>query len=115
METTAAGKIYPPMHQRTSRIDLKGDLDISRVHEVIDALTGLVEADRVVVSCIDATSMDSSFLTAMMRFRREFMSRGKDPHDIIIVVNPKMRRILEITGLVKTLTVVTSDPDATPA
>lgn len=66
--------------------------------------------DRVIVDCSKVTVIDSSVITALMRYRRRFQDAGKDPVDIIIVVNPSVRRIFEITGLNRVLTIV-SAPD----
>lgn len=56
----------------------------------------------------NATLIDSSIIAVLMRYRRAFMDAGKDGLDIVVVVPPVFRRIFEITGLVKLLTIVTA-------
>lgn len=41
-----------------------------------------------------------------MRYRRTFVDAGKDAHEIVIIVQPQLRRVFEITGLMKSLTIV---------
>lgn len=56
----------------------------------------------------NATLIDSSIIAVLMRYRRSFMDAGKDGLDIVVLVPPVFRRIFEITGLVKLLTIVTA-------
>lgn len=90
------------------RIELAGDLDLYRRDEVASAFPPPETTNRLIVDMRNATLVDSSIIAVLMRYRRSFMDAGKDGHDIIVVVPAVFRRIFEITGLVKLLTVVTA-------
>jgi anti-anti-sigma factor len=94
--------------ERTARISLAGDLDIYRRDEIVAMFPFAESIDRVIIDLREATSLDSTILSAFMRYRRTFVDAGKDPHEIVIVVNPQLRRVFEITGLLNSLTVVSA-------
>lgn len=101
------------------RIELSGDLDLYRRDEVASAFPPPETIERLIVDMRNATLIDSSIIAVLMRYRRTFMDAGGDGHDIIVVVPAVFRRIFEITGLVKLLTVVTApasnvDDEQTP-
>ena len=91
----------------TAQVELSGDLDLSRAKALYGELRAFIGVPRIVINCANATFIDSSILTVFMRFRRQFAEAGGDPHEIIVVVPPKLRRIFEISGLAKTMTIVT--------
>lgn len=101
--------------ERTAQITLEGSLDIYRRDEITALLPAPGSADRVVIDCSSATSIDSTILTALMRYRRRFASAGADPVNIIIVVNPNLRRVFEIAGLTRVLTIVSAPSRAKDA
>lgn len=90
------------------RIELSGDLDLYRRDEVSSVFPPPDTIERLIVDMRNATLIDSSIIAVLMRYRRQFMDAGRDGHDIIVVVPAVFRRIFEITGLVKLLTVVTA-------
>src|SRR5438270_5761420 len=92
----------------TAQVELTGDLDLNRAKSLYSELCALIGAQRVVIDCTGASFIDSSILTTFMRFRRQFMEAGGDPFEIVIVVRPRLRRIFDITGVVTTMTIVTS-------
>lgn len=98
--------------EEAAQVDLTGDLDFNRAKSLYNELMRFVNAPRVVINCVYATYIDSSILTSLMRFRRQFMETGGDPLEIVVFVPPSLRRIFEITGLVTTMTVVTVEPAA---
>lgn len=87
---------------------MSGDLDVYRRDEISAALPSAESTDRLVLDLRDATIIDSSILAILMRYRRSFIDAGKDPHEIVIIVQPQLRRIFEITGLMKSLTIVSA-------
>lgn len=94
--------------ERTARIAFAGDLDVYRRDEIVASLPPADSIDRLIIDLREAAIIDSTILSAFMRYRRTFVEAGKDPHEIIIVVKPQLRRIFEITGLMKTLTIVSA-------
>jgi anti-anti-sigma factor len=97
--------------ESAAQVELTGDLDLNRAKSLYNELCAFVGAKRVVINCTRASFIDSSILTAFMRFRRQFIEADGDPFEIVIVVPPHLRRIFEITGLVKTMTIVTATED----
>lgn len=100
--------------ERTAQIRLEGGLDIYRREEIAALLPEPGSFDRVVLDCTAATSIDSTILTLLMRYRRNFASAGGDPVNIIIIVEPALRRTFDIAGLSRVLTIV-SAPSRTQA
>jgi len=90
------------------RVKLEGGLDIYRRDEIAALLPAPGSVDRVIVDCSDATSIDSTVLTLLMRYRRSFAAAGGDPINIVVVVEPSLRRIFEIAGLTRVLTIVSA-------
>lgn len=94
--------------ERTATLRFEGGLDIYRRDEIERALPEPGTVDRVIIDCSGATSIDSTVLTLLMRYRRSFASAGGDPVNIVIVVEPSLRRIFEIAGLTRMLTIVSA-------
>lgn len=94
--------------ERTATLRLEGDLDIYRRDEIEARLPAPGSAERVVIDCSAATSIDSTILTMLMRYRRRFAAAGGDPVNIVIVVEPSLRRTFEIAGLSRVLTIVSA-------
>jgi anti-anti-sigma factor len=97
------------------RIVLAGELDVYRREEVAAAFPPPESVDRLVVDMRDATLIDSSIIAFLMRYRRRFVECGGDATDIVVVVPPVLRRVFEITGLVKLLTIVSAAPESATA
>jgi anti-anti-sigma factor len=102
--------------ERTATLRLEGDLDIYRRDEIQSRLPAPGSVDRVIIDCSAATSIDSTILTMLMRYRRSFASAGGDPVNIVVIVAPSLRRIFEIAGLTRMLTIVSAPgrPTAAP-
>jgi anti-anti-sigma factor len=94
---------------RTFRVTLSGDLDVYRTADIASMLRSASSADRVVIDCTGARFADSTFVLALMRFRREFVEAGGDPLNIVIIASGAVRRILEISGLLKIMTVLSEN------
>lgn len=100
-------------NERVVRIELAGDLDVYRRREIEFALPAPASIDELIVDMRGATIIDSSAIAVLMRYRRTFVEAGGDGTRIVIIVPPNLRRIFEITGLVKLLTVVTASASST--
>lgn len=97
---------------RVASVVLKGDLDIDRRDEIVALLPSPNRAERVVIDCTEVNSIDSVILTVLMRYRNQFVESGHSPFDLVVVVNPSLRRIFEITGLTAKMSVVTASAQA---
>ena len=95
--------------QLTAHVAFAGDLDVYRRDEIAASLPQAETADRVVVDMREVTTVDSSIIAVFMRYRRSFLDAGGDAHEIVLIVRPQLRRIFEITGLTRSLTVVTAE------
>jgi anti-anti-sigma regulatory factor len=51
-------------------------------------------------------SMDSTIVGLLMRFRRQYAEAGHDPLDVVIIASPNVRRMLEIVGMTKQVTIL---------
>jgi anti-anti-sigma factor len=101
-------------NERSISVVLTGDLDISRRQEIESQLPDVNSADRVVIDCSAATSIDSSILTVLMRYRRRFQQSGKDPLDMIVIASAGIRRMFEVAGLSKLVTVISAPSEPAP-
>lgn len=99
---------------RTAEVLLTGDLDIHNCESVSSALPQPGTVDRVVVDCSGVTSIDSSVVTVLMRYRRAFAAAGGDPLNIVFIASRQARRIFEITGLVRCMTVINAPEESQP-
>lgn len=97
-------------HVRTARLSLTGDLDLYRRDEVAAQLPAPGTVDRVLIDCRGVETMDSSILTLLMRYRRSFQAAGGNPLEIVVIVTPPVRRLFEVAGVTKVITVVTAPP-----
>jgi len=97
--------------ERTARITLDGDLGIYNRAHVESLLPDVESIDRLILDCTNATSVDSSVLTLLMRYRRRFVEKGGDPFEIVIIASPSVRRMFEVAGLSRLLTVINSNPE----
>lgn len=100
---------------QSTYVELQGDLSLERQAEIEAALPAVDPNVRVVLDCSRVSSADSSVIRIFMRFRRAYAEAGGDPQtNIIIIASPQMRRLLEIVGLSRWVTVVNA-PVAPPA
>lgn len=101
--------------ERTARISFAGDLDVYRRDDVAAALPPVQNIDRLIIDLRETALIDSTILSVLMRYRRTFVEAGHDAHDIIIVVKPQLRRVFEITGLTRSLTIVSAGDEVSSA
>jgi anti-anti-sigma factor len=94
---------------------LDGELDLATAPQLTNTAMGLIDAGAsdVIVDARRLTFCDSSGLTAFVRIANRLdTGAGR-----LAIVAPQtiVRRVLEISGLVETLMVVDSVPDAVAA
>lgn len=95
--------------ERTERITLSGNLDVYSKQHVESLLPDPGQCERLIIDCSRVAIFESAILTVLMRYRRRFEEAGRDPFDIVVIVTPSVRRIFDITGLSRALTVVTAE------
>jgi anti-anti-sigma factor len=96
--------------EQAARIELAGDLDLYRRDEIAALFPPPEHTGRVIIDMRKATMIDSTVIATLMRYRRAFVDAGNDAHDIVLIVPPQFRRVFEITGLVRLLTIITGEP-----
>lgn len=92
--------------ERIIRIEFGGDLDIYKRDIFVNALPTPGRFDRLVLDCSKVTSIDSTIITSLMRYRHAFENAGGDAHEIVLVVTEPIWRIFDIAGLTRVLTLV---------
>jgi anti-anti-sigma factor len=90
----------------TALVHLRGELDISKREQVSAALPSPPYPDRIIINCSAVTYADSTVIKLFMELRRLFVEAGHDPHKIVIIASPQVRRVFEMAGLDKALTIV---------
>jgi anti-anti-sigma factor len=85
--------------------DLSGELDVSGIHRLWDALAALREEGHrhVVLDLSDLDFLDAAGLGALVRADRVFRDAGAEL--VLTGLRPAQRRLLEITGLDRALLV----------
>ncbi len=63
-------------------------------------------AGRIVLDFARVTSIDSTILAALMLYRQRRIIAGGNPLEVIAIVNPRLHRLFEITGIVRAITVL---------
>lgn len=91
---------------RTVVIEFDGDLDMTRASEIDDKVPDLHDVDRLVLDLSNALSVDSSFIAQIMTLRRKYLRSGGDQLDIVVIAPANIRRVLELTGVARVVTVV---------
>lgn len=92
--------------EKTTILTFEGTLDVYRRDEIAAQLPDPHEKARVVFDCARVGSMDSTIVGLLMRFRRQFAESGHDGHDVVIIASPNVRRMLEIVGMTKQVTIL---------
>jgi anti-sigma B factor antagonist len=85
------------------RVSPVGELDAHNCGEVGDALRSAAEGTSAANAVIDASGLsfiDSSAISELLRLREELADDGGSL--VMIEVQPSVRRVLEITGLLET-------------
>lgn len=91
---------------RTVRIVFEGVLDIHRAESVESALPKPDDVDRVVIDCTAVRSIESTVITVFLRYRRAFIEAGRDPLNIVFIASEPVRRIFDVAGVTKVMTVI---------
>lgn len=96
-----------PDESQTQRVALEGDLDLNRKREVERLLPPPDPNKRVVIDFSRVTSVDSAVIRVFMHYRRQYIEAGGDAlANIVIIVSPQVRRVFDITGLSRWVTVI---------
>ena len=91
---------------RTVVIEFDGDLDLTRTGEIEQKVPDLHQVDRLVLDLSAAHSVDSSFIAQIMTLRRQYLRTGGDQLDIVVIAPANIRRVLELTGVARVVTVL---------
>jgi anti-anti-sigma factor len=94
--------------ERIVRVEFGGDLDVYKRDIFVNALPTPGHIDRLIIDFSRVPSIDSTIITALMRSRHAFEEAGGDPHEIILVVTEPVRRLFDIAGLTRILTLVSA-------
>jgi anti-sigma B factor antagonist len=79
-------------------VSVTGEVDLSTSAPLREALDQAVaEGPNVVVDLSGVTFLDSTGLGDLVRARESALSRGGELH--LVLTQPRIRRVLEITGL----------------
>lgn len=95
--------------EQTRVVTLRGHLDVYACKEVESQLPEPLTCERVVIDCSQAESIDSSVITVLLRYRRRFEGAGREPLNIVVVAAPNIRRVFEVTGVSRLLTVIAAN------
>jgi anti-anti-sigma factor len=112
MRTVRSGELPELKDERTVHVAFAGDFDVYRRDEFISSLPPPEGIERLVIDMREVGIIDSTFIAALMRYRRSFIDAGGDGVEIVVVAPPQLRRIFQITGLTKMLTIVTAEADS---
>jgi anti-anti-sigma regulatory factor len=100
----------------THVVRLHGDLSLADQKRIWSLLPPPETIGRLVLDCSDASSLDSTIIVLIMRYRRRFMMAGRNPLDIVAIVPPRIERVFVLTGLTRAITVMPSEHrTATPS
>jgi anti-anti-sigma regulatory factor len=100
---------------KTARVVLSGDIVVYRSGTIAAKLPDPSSVSRVIVDCSSVSYADSTFVTALIRYRRAFVEAGNDPLNIVIIAGQSVQRIFEILGLTRSFTFVAPKNGATAA
>ena len=89
-------------------ITFAGELGLNERDEFVDTLPPAGAAVRVVLDLTLVPSVDSTILAALMLYRQRRIIAGGSPFDIVAIVNPRLQRIFDLTGVSRSITVVPS-------
>ena len=81
-------------------VDVAGDIDLHSAPELREALSRLVDSDttrQVTLDLSDVTFLDSMALGVILGAKKRLVASGRDLE--LVVGNPDIRRIFEITML----------------
>lgn len=90
-------------------IVLSGDLGMVDYKDLEARLPAPAETLRLVIDCSSVTSMDSTVIALLMRYRQRLLIAGGDPSRIVILATPRLERLFDLTGVSRSMTVLPSE------
>lgn len=63
---------------------------------------------RVVIDCSKVRTIDTAVIAELMSYRARWVMRGRDPLDLVLVLNEDVRHLFDLTGASRTMTVLRS-------
>ena len=90
---------------------LHGDLGMFDQKRIEDKLPAPESGLRLVIDCSAVTSMDSTIIALLMRYRQRLQIAGGDPSNIVVLATPRLERLFELTGISRAMTVLPARPE----
>lgn len=98
---------------RTLSVHVKGELDLVTAHEFRESVDKMIEemaAVNLIIDLTDVNFIDSSGLGVILgRFRKITANDGKI---VLTGLNPNLKRILELSGILSFIPVSTNETEA---
>jgi len=93
-------------------LGVRGEIDVATSPELGDLLTGLITAgtELVIVDLTEVTFIDSTGLGVLVGAVGDMRARGGDLR--LVVTQPQIIKLLELTGLDEVFTVMSDASDA---
>jgi anti-sigma B factor antagonist len=93
-----------------SLLHAEGEIDVASAPEFHAGLSDLVGQGTVIVDLSDVSFIDSTGLGVLVGIEKQMRENG---HDLrLVVTQPQITRLLELTGLDEVFTVLTNTKDA---
>ena len=94
-------------------VKLSGDLDVEMLPRATKLLRALDDADVAVIDMRSVTYLDSAALGMLMSARQRVFARGGEMR--IVSADPRLKRLLTVTGIDKSVMVYEKLQDALDA
>ena len=93
-------------------VAVEGDLDLHSAPELRERLSAIIEGDtrQVVLDLSDVTFLDSMGLGVILGAKKRLATTGRELE--LVIANPEIRRLFEITMLDRVFTLHSSRADA---
>jgi anti-sigma B factor antagonist len=114
MANDAGFKVTVSEQGGTPVLEAQGEIDVASAPEFHASLADLIgqDPDIVIVDMSGVTFIDSTGLGVLVAAEKEMREGG---HDLrLVVTQPQIIRLLELTGLDKVFTVSSTTSDAVP-
>lgn len=89
----------PQSSSDADRLNLVGDLDISRRLFFEERLDQLADFSSATIDFTEVGYVDSSAVTCLLRFRKRVLTRHGRCDVKLVGLNPQLRRIFEMCGI----------------
>lgn len=63
---------------------------------------------RVVIDCANVRSIDTAVIAELMSYRARWVMLGRDPLELVLVLNEQVHHLFDLTGASRTMTVLRS-------